>query len=62
AIPASFKRMSLRVCIQLLNLPNTFPRSDVAKNNSSPNTSFPIKSVKIFFPERGGERNTKTVP
>src|SRR2546429_5303067 len=54
--------MSFRACIQLLKLPNTFPRLDVAKNNSGPNISFPIKSVKIFFPERGGERNTKTVP
>ena len=48
--------------MQLLNLSNIFPRSDIAKNNSDPSTSFPIKSVKIFFPEREGERNTKTVP
>ncbi|CAI2201695.1 10577_t:CDS:1, partial [Funneliformis geosporum] len=44
AIPVSFKRISFRVCMQLLNLPNTFSRSDVAKNNSGPSTSFPIKS------------------
>jgi len=47
--------------MQLLNLPNTFPKSDVIKNNSDPSTSFPIKSVKIFFSECGSERNTKTV-
>ncbi len=47
--------------MQLLNLPNTFLRSDVVKNNSGPSTSFPIKSVKIFFPECGGEHNIKTV-
>ncbi len=47
--------------MQLLNLPNTFPRSDVTKNNSDPSTSFSIKSVKIFFPEHEGERNIKTV-
>ncbi len=47
--------------MQLLNLPNTFSRSDVTKNNSGPSTSFSIKSVKIFFSKRGGEHNTKTV-
>ncbi len=47
--------------MQLLNLSNTFSRSNVAKNNSDPSISFLIKSVKIFFPEHEGERNTKTV-
>ena len=48
--------------MQLLNLPNTFPRSDVTKNNFYPNTSFPIKCFKIFFSEHEDEHNTKTVP
>src|SRR3954453_12888091 len=47
--------------MQLLNLPNTFSRSNIAKNNFSPNTFFLIKSVKIFFSERESEHNTKTV-